>query len=74
MQIELDSDAALVLFELLASRTDRIVAALQLASAERNALRCLHDSFERTLGAPLDANYGTLLAKARNSLVERLGE
>lgn len=74
MQIDLDSDAALVLFELLVSREEQIVAALQLKAAERNALRCLEGTLEKTLVAPLSVDYVTLLTKARNSLVERLGE
>ena len=74
MQIDLDSDAALVLFELLASREEQIVSALQLEAAERNALWCLEGSLEKVLVGPLSPSYGALLQNARKSLVERGGE
>ena len=74
MQIELDSDAALVLFELLTSREEHMVTALQLEAAERNALWCLESALEKALLAPMSADYLTLVQNARRSLVERGGE
>jgi hypothetical protein len=39
MLIDLDKDAALVLFELLTSREEELVGSLKLQPPERNALR-----------------------------------
>jgi hypothetical protein len=73
MQIELDRDAAHVLFELLASREERIVAALQLAAAERNAPWYLRGASANALVALFSADYLKLVQNARRSLVERGG-
>lgn len=73
MQIELDDDAALVLFEMLTSRSEEAVAGPKLDPAERNALACLEGALERTLVAPLSPDYGVILGRARESLVQRFG-
>jgi len=68
IQITLEDDKALVLFELLASRC------IEAPSApERNALSVLQSLLEKHLAAPFSANYAELLASARSSLVTRYG-
>jgi hypothetical protein len=71
--ITLDDDAALVLFEMLAS--NRIETQLpNLEASERNALWDLEGSLEKVLVQPFSPNYTQLLAQARESLVERFGK
>jgi hypothetical protein len=71
--IDIDADAALVLFELLASNKD-LATQLKLNAPERNALWVLEAVLEKKLVAPLHADYTKKLADARLSLVERFGE
>ncbi len=73
MLIDLDNQAALVLFELLASREEELFNSLKLEAAERNALWLLEGALEKTLVEPFDPNYESLVIAARESLVERLG-
>ena len=73
MQVELDNESALVLFELLASRDEELVRSLKLEPAERNALWSLEAALERVLAEPLSPEYKALLANARKVLVERGG-
>jgi hypothetical protein len=71
--ITLDDDAALVLFEMLASK--RIETQLpNVEPPERNALWSLEGSLEKVLVQPFSPDYAQLLNKARESLVERYGE
>jgi len=72
IEISLDGDAALVLFELLASRTDTS-AALALGGPERTALDLLEASLERVLTEPLAPNYSDLLTAAKLRLAQRYG-
>jgi len=74
MQVELDNETALVLFELLASREEELVRLLKLEAAERNALWSLEAALERVLAEPFSPEYKALLANARRVLVERGGE
>ena len=71
--IDIDADAALVLFELLASNKD-LATQLKLKAPERNALWVLEAVLEKKLAAPLQAEYTKQLNDARLSLVERFGE
>ena len=69
-QVQLEDDAALVLFELLfsgklASITD---------AAEAHALGIVLAALEKQLVAPFASSYTELLATARSSLVARYGE
>jgi len=68
VRITLEDDEALVLFELLASRTVEATSA-----PERNALTALQGLLEKQLVGPFSANYAQLLAAARSSLVARYG-
>ena len=72
VSVELDSDVALVLFELLASR-DNLAEQLKLESPERNSLWALQAALETELVAPLEADYAAQLSAARQSVVARLG-
>jgi hypothetical protein len=72
LPISLDRDAALVLFELLASRTD-ISDSLGLGSPERAALDLFEASLERALTEPFAPNYSELLVAAKRRLSERHG-
>ena len=72
IEISLDGDAALVLFELLASRSERSDA-LNLADHDRTALDLVEASLERVLVKPFAPNYSELLVAARRRLTERYG-
>jgi hypothetical protein len=72
VRLELDPNAALVLFELLASQDD-IPERLKLEAAERNALWALEGALEKVLAAPFAPDYSSQLAAARASLVEKGG-
>lgn len=74
MQIELDKETALVLFEFLASREEELVRSLKLEPAERTALWHLEGALERVIAEPFSSEYKTLLANARKILMERSGE
>ena len=68
--LSVDQDAALVLFDLLASgRID--VASLSLP--ERNALSLLVGALETQLAGPLTQNYQQHLAVAGLALISRYG-
>jgi hypothetical protein len=72
LEISLDDDAALVLFEFLASRSD-FIDALELGTPERTALDLLEASLERALTEPLAPNYSDLLTAAKLRLSQRYG-
>lgn len=69
IQITLEDDEALVLFELLAS--GRLPDAVD--TPQRNALWALEALLQKQLVAPFSPDYSTLLERARASLVERYG-
>ncbi len=69
IQIELADDEALVLFELLSSRT--LENGVEVP--ERNALWALEGLLEKQLVAPFSDQYAELLRQARASLVTRYG-
>lgn len=67
--ITLEDDAALVIFELLASeKLDLLVD-----TAERNAFWLLEASLDKTLVEPFLPDYLQLLEQARQSLILRTG-
>jgi hypothetical protein len=72
VQLLLDDDAALVLFELLVSK-DEALSKLGLDSAETLALWSLEGALEKQLSEPFKPDYELLLERAKNSLNERLG-
>jgi hypothetical protein len=72
VSVELESDEALVLFELLASRKD-LAERLGLQPPERNVLWALEVALEKMLLPPFQADYGAQLEAARKAVVERLG-
>jgi hypothetical protein len=75
MTIELSSDEALVLFDLLAhygSEGDGRMLAIRNA-AERNALWALEAALEKNLVAPFEKDYAELLAAARARVEEAGG-
>jgi hypothetical protein len=70
--VEIDATLALVVFELLARFEDE--GALRIDDpAERLALSLLHAALEKQLVEPLMANYGELLAAARQELRQQWG-
>jgi hypothetical protein len=69
IQIQLEGDEALVLFELLAS--GRLGDSVD--DAEGHALGCLLAKLEEQLVEPFAENYVNLLAAAKDSLVHRFG-
>jgi hypothetical protein len=69
VQISLENDEAIVLFELLAS--GRFSEAVE--TPERNALWALESLLQKQLVEPLSSDYSALLARARASLVDRYG-
>ena len=70
MQIELTSDEALVLFELL-SRYSASEALVIDDQAEQRALWNLFGALERQLVEPLRAEYSELLQRARERLRDK---
>jgi hypothetical protein len=72
LEITLNNDAALVLFELLASRTD-IGDSLGLGGPERTKFDLLEASLERVLAEPFAANYSDLLLAAKRQLSQQRG-
>jgi len=68
--ITLESDEAIVLFELLASKS----IGHSVAAPERSALWRLEAALEKQLTEPLSPDYPQLLEKARKSLVVRYGQ
>lgn len=75
MQIELNDDEALVLFDLLADYGDtgdeRVLAVRH--AAERNVLWALLGSLEKALVAPFQPDYPQQLQRARQRIEERGG-
>lgn len=71
-QIQLDSDAALVLFELLArfDKTDRFEFE---DAAETQAVVLLHGALERALAEPFRPDYTALVRAARTRIKQRAG-
>ena len=71
-QIQLDADAALVLFELLArsDETDRFEFE---DAAETQAMVLLHGALERALVEPFHPDYKALVQAARARIRKRAG-
>lgn len=69
VDIQLEDDEALVLFELLAS--GKLEGVVELP--ERNALWALEAVLQKTLVPPFSADYSAILESARQSLLERFG-
>jgi hypothetical protein len=72
VSVELESDEALVLFELLASRKD-LAERLGLQPPERNVICALEAALEKILLPPFQADYCAELEAARKSVLERHG-
>lgn len=75
MTIDLDDDAALVLFELLngyAEHDDGRTVAVRHA-AERNSLWSLVAALERSLGAQFEPDYAAQVERARERVETRAG-
>ena len=74
MQIDLDGNTALVLFELLTSREEELTLALKLEAPERIALWRLEGALEMALVEPFSTDYAALLEEARIALRDQGGE
>ncbi len=75
MTIDLDDDAALVLFEMLsgyAEHDDGRLLPIRHA-AERNSLWSLVAALENSLGAQFEPDYVTQVARARERVEARAG-
>ncbi|MFL6820817.1 MAG: hypothetical protein ACJ8EF_23035 [Bradyrhizobium sp.] len=71
--LELDQDAAIVIFELLSKHDENGGASLALSRADECALDQLLASLERKLVEPFTANYGETDERARTALLQRFG-
>lgn len=69
VDIQLEDDEALILFELLAS--GKLEGVVELP--ERNALWALEAVLQKTLLPPFNPDYSAILESARQSLLERFG-
>lgn len=69
VDLSLEEDEALVLFELLASGNLKE----GIAAAERNALLALEAALEKILTAPFSPDYSKKLEIARQTLLVRYG-
>ena len=72
--VQLDEDAALVLFELLSARGRLDASVLALSTSDAAALNDLLCALERALVQPFKPEYQSLLAAARASLLRRYSE
>lgn len=73
VNLELDQDAAIVIFELLSKHDKDGGSSLALSRAEECALTQLLGCLERKLVEPFSANYPKTLEQARASLLQRFG-
>jgi hypothetical protein len=71
--LELDQDAAIVIFELLSKHDGGGGSSLALSPADEYALDQLLGCLERKLVEPLSSNYGETVERARASLLQRFG-
>jgi len=71
--LELDQDAAIVIFELLSRHNEGEGSSLALSSADQCALDQLLGCLERKLVEPLSSNYRETVERARASLLQRFG-
>jgi hypothetical protein len=71
--LELDQDAAIVIFELLSKHDENGGTSLALSRADECALTQLLGCLERRLAAPLSPDYGEAVERARASLLKRFG-
>ncbi|WP_156911586.1 hypothetical protein [Luteimonas sp. J29] len=70
IQVQLEDDEALVLFELLSSG----MLSSSSDPAEAHALSVVLARLEEQLTAPFDADYADQVAAAKNALVARYGQ
>ena len=71
--LELDRDAAIVIFDLLSRHGEGGGTSLTLAPADEYAFDQLLGSLESTLVEPFATDYGAVVEKARASLLNRFG-
>lgn len=71
--LELDHDAAIVIFELLSRHNEGTSSSLALSPADECALDQLLGCLESKLVEPFASNYGELVERARASLLQRFG-
>jgi hypothetical protein len=71
--LELDHDAAVVIFELLSRHSEGEGSSLALLPADQCALDQLLGCLERKLVEPLSPNYRDTVERARTSLLQRFG-
>ena len=71
--LELDHDAAIVIFELLSRHSEGEGASLGLSPADQCALDQLLGGLERKLVEPFAPNYRETVERARASLLQRFG-
>ncbi len=71
--LELDHDAAIVIFELLSKNSEGAGSSLALSPADECALDQLLGCLERKLVEPFASNYGETVERARASLLKRFG-
>ena len=71
--LELDRDAAIVIFELLSKHNEGAGSSLTLTPADGCAFDQLLGSLESTLVEPFSAEYSETVERARASLLQRFG-
>lgn len=71
--LELDHDAAIVIFELLSKNSEGAGSSLALSPADECALDQLLGCLERKLVEPFSSNYVEAVERARASLLRRFG-
>ena len=71
--LELDHDAAIVIFELLSKNSESAGSSLALSPADECALDQLLCCLESKLVEPFASNYGEAVERARASLLKRFG-
>jgi len=71
--LELDHDAAIVIFELLSKNSEGAGSSLALSPADECALDQLLGCLEKTLVEPFSSEYGKIVGQARASLLKRFG-
>jgi hypothetical protein len=71
--LELDRDAAIVIFELLSRHNSEGGSSLGLSPSDECALDQLLGCLERKLIEPFSLDYGQVLEGARASLLKRFG-
>jgi hypothetical protein len=72
--LELDRDAAIVIFELLSKHNESAGSSLTLSPADECALDQLLGSLEPKLVEPFSPDYRETVERARASLLKRFGD